>query len=119
MHLLPSTGRNSHVWHVGVAYPMHFCGFVNIYIGEEFFIIQEGSVKVVEKRPSPEKGWDAPQEVTLVTLREGHFFGEMSLVTSEVSSRMFCVCRSCAVLSCALPALCVALLCTMKWEGGG
>lgn len=51
--------------------------------GEDFFIIQEGSVKVVETRPSPDKGWDAPQDVVLVTLREGHFFGEMSLVTDE------------------------------------
>lgn len=52
-------------------------------IGEEFFIIQEGSVKVVERRASPDRGWDAPIDVTLVTLREGHFFGEMSLVTDE------------------------------------
>lgn len=51
--------------------------------GEEFFIIQEGAVRVVEKRPSPDKGWDNPQYVTLVTLREGHFFGEMSLVNDE------------------------------------
>lgn len=48
--------------------------------GEEFFIIQEGSVKVVERRPNPEGGF---QDVVLVTLREGHFFGEMSLVTDE------------------------------------
>eukprot|EP01039_Chlorochromonas_danica_P006130 gene6130-6750_t len=47
--------------------------------GEDFFIIQEGSVKVVETRPSPDKGWEAPVDVVLVTLREGHFFGEMSL----------------------------------------
>jgi predicted Ser/Thr protein kinase len=40
-------------------------------------------VKVVEKRPHPDKGWDTPIDVTLVTLREGHFFGEMSLVTDE------------------------------------
>ncbi len=52
-------------------------------IGEEFFIIQEGSVKVVERRPSPDRGWDSPINVTLVTLREGHFFGEMSLLTDE------------------------------------
>jgi CRP-like cAMP-binding protein len=48
--------------------------------GKEFFIIQEGSVKVVERRPNPEGGF---QDVVLVTLREGHFFGEMSLVTDE------------------------------------
>jgi len=51
-------------------------------IGDEFFIIQEGSVKVVERRPSPDKA-DTMIDVTLVTLREGHFFGEMSLVTDE------------------------------------
>lgn len=50
--------------------------------GEDFFIVQEGSVKVVEKRASSDKN-EEPQEVTLVTLREGHFFGEMSLVTDE------------------------------------
>jgi CRP-like cAMP-binding protein len=57
---------------------------VSLFIaGEEFFIIQEGSVKVVESRPHPELGWDKPYEHTLVTLREGHFFGEMALVTNE------------------------------------
>ncbi|RYH24737.1 cyclic nucleotide-binding domain-containing protein [archaeon] len=60
------------------------CAFYLIYLlGEDFFIIQEGSVKVVETRPSPEKGWESPMDVVLVTLREGHFFGEMSLVTDE------------------------------------
>eukprot|EP01032_Pedospumella_encystans_P009513 gene9513-11190_t len=52
-------------------------------VGEDFFIIQEGSVKVVETRPSPEFGWEKPYDHTLVTLREGHFFGEMALVTNE------------------------------------
>jgi predicted Ser/Thr protein kinase len=37
----------------------------------------------VENRPSPEFGWNKPYEHTLVTLREGHFFGEMALVTNE------------------------------------
>lgn len=50
--------------------------------GEEFFIIQDGAVKVVQQRPSTEKD-GVPTEVTLVTLREGHFFGEMSLVSDE------------------------------------
>jgi [calcium/calmodulin-dependent protein kinase] kinase len=50
--------------------------------GEEFFIIQDGAVKVVQQRPSAEKD-GPPTEVTLVTLREGHFFGEMSLVSDE------------------------------------
>lgn len=54
-----------------------------ITLGEDFFIIQEGSVKVVETRPSPEFGWEKPYDHTLVTLREGHFFGEMALVTNE------------------------------------
>lgn len=40
-------------------------------------------MKVVETRPSPEFGWDKPYDHTLVTLREGHFFGEMALVTNE------------------------------------
>jgi CRP-like cAMP-binding protein/predicted Ser/Thr protein kinase len=48
--------------------------------GNEFFIIQEGSVRVVEERDHPDKP-GAKIQVTLVTLREGHFFGEMSLVT--------------------------------------
>jgi predicted Ser/Thr protein kinase len=30
-----------------------------------------------------EFGWDKPYDHTLVTLREGHFFGEMALVTNE------------------------------------
>ncbi|KAJ1429688.1 cyclic nucleotide-binding-like protein [Ochromonadaceae sp. CCMP2298] len=51
--------------------------------GEEFYIIQEGSVKVTETRPSPEYGWEKPYEHTLVTLREGHFFGEMALLSNE------------------------------------
>jgi hypothetical protein len=46
--------------------------------GEDFFIILEGSVKVVGERGGV--------EVTLTTLREGHFFGEMSLVTDEPRS---------------------------------
>ncbi len=50
--------------------------------GEEFFIIQDGSVKVVQQRPSAEKD-GVPTEVFLVTLREGHFFGEMCLVSDE------------------------------------
>ena len=40
-------------------------------------------MKVVETRPSPEFGWEKPYDHTLVTLREGHFFGEMALVTNE------------------------------------
>lgn len=51
-------------------------------IGEEFFIIQEGEVKVVETRPSPENP-AVMIDVPLVTLREGNVFGEMSLVTNE------------------------------------
>jgi signal-transduction protein with cAMP-binding, CBS, and nucleotidyltransferase domain len=50
-------------------------------IGDYFFIIYGGSVRVVEERSF---GFGEPtQSVTLVTLREGHFFGEMSLVTNE------------------------------------
>eukprot|EP01033_Poteriospumella_lacustris_P008743 gene8744-6283_t len=51
-------------------------------IGEDFFIIQEGSVRVVENRPSPDNP-DVITPVQLVILREGAFFGEMSLVTNE------------------------------------
>ena len=40
-------------------------------------------MKVVETRPSIEYGWERPYEHTLVTLREGHFFGEMALLTNE------------------------------------
>lgn len=40
-------------------------------------------MKVVETRPSVEFGWEKPYDHTLVTLREGHFFGEMALVTNE------------------------------------
>eukprot|EP01038_Epipyxis_sp_PR26KG_P005579 gene5579-7704_t len=65
-------------------------------IGEEFFIIQEGAVKIVEKRPPIEKG-GMPTYVTLTTLREGHFFGEMSIVTdaprvASVISLKFTIC---------------------------
>lgn len=45
-------------------------------IGSEFFIIREGSANVVK-----ELGVNPP--VHIVTLREGHFFGEMSLVSDE------------------------------------
>lgn len=51
--------------------------------GEDFYIIQDGSVQVTEKRPHIEYGWNQPYEHILVTLREGHFFGEMALVTNE------------------------------------
>lgn len=48
--------------------------------GEECYIIQEGAVKIVETRQ--DRG-QPPQDHYLVTLREGHLFGEMSLVTDE------------------------------------
>ena len=59
-------------------------------VGEELFIILEGACEVVEdknfvksssskdKQSAEEK---VPNIVKLVTLREGHFFGEMSLMT--------------------------------------
>ena len=59
-------------------------------VGEELFIILEGACEVVEdknfvkssslkdKHSTEEK---VPNIVKLVTLREGHFFGEMSLMT--------------------------------------
>jgi hypothetical protein len=57
-------------------------------------------VKVVESRPSVEFGWEKPEDHTLVTLREGHFFGEMALVTNaprvasviSVSKLTICLC---------------------------
>jgi cAMP-dependent protein kinase regulator len=71
-------------------------------VGEEFFIIQEGSVKVVQ---SVEKGLESSKHEetykTLVMLREGHVFGEMALfsdqprVASVVSVKM----TICLVLS--------------------
>ena len=59
-------------------------------VGEELFIILEGACEVVEdknfvksnsskEQQSPEE--KVPNIVKLVTLREGHFFGEMSLMT--------------------------------------
>ncbi len=49
-------------------------------IGDEFFIIIEGAVHVLEDRVS---ATGEVSTVKLVTLREGHFFGEMSLVLDE------------------------------------
>lgn len=54
--------------------------------GEDFYIIQEGSVRVVERRPSPDRG--DPIEVTLVTLREGVSY--LFKVSSFVFLILFC-----------------------------
>jgi hypothetical protein len=45
--------------------------------GEDFFIIQDGSVHVTEKRPHLDHGWEEPQEHVLVTLREGKARGSL------------------------------------------
>ena len=63
-------------------------------VGEELFIILEGACEVVEDKnflrstskddkdkTSGKEEERAPNIVKLVTLREGHFFGEMSLMT--------------------------------------
>ena len=63
-------------------------------VGEELFIILEGACEVVEDKnflrstskddKDKVSGKDeerVPNIVKLVTLREGHFFGEMSLMT--------------------------------------
>lgn len=59
-------------------------------VGEELFIILEGACEVVEdknwfknnsSKDESSSGTEEPNIVRLVTLREGHFFGEMSLMT--------------------------------------
>lgn len=66
-------------------------------MGDEFFIIVEGSVEVKEDRFENDKS----KSVTLVTLREGHFFGEMSLILDEprVASVVAAESVSCLCLS--------------------
>eukprot|EP01035_Chromulina_nebulosa_P018133 gene18133-23787_t len=44
--------------------------------GDEFFIIREGAVKIVDET-------NINNAKVLTTLKEGHFFGEMALVTNE------------------------------------
>lgn len=72
-------------------------------IGEEFFIIQEGSVKVVQAQESrnPDSGKVTEQFKTLVTLREGHVFGEMALFSDQprVASVISVKMTICLVLS--------------------
>ena len=48
-------------------------------LGDEFFIVIEGAVNVVDRKEVN----GVMQEVKIVTLREGHFFGEMSLLFNE------------------------------------
>jgi CRP-like cAMP-binding protein len=62
--------------------------------GDEFFIIREGSVRIVEELKSPE-----PK--TLVTLYEGDFFGEMSLLLVEP--------RAASVIAASQPTVCLSL----------
>ena len=80
-------------------------------VGEELFIILEGACDVVEDKnfakSNSKEALDrdrdsevtAPNLVKLVTLREGHFFGEMSLMT--VSKRItVCVIMCVSVFVC-------------------
>ena len=78
-------------------------------VGEELFIILEGACDVVEDKnfakSNSKEALDrdrdsevtAPNLVKLVTLREGHFFGEMSLMTVSVS---VCACDYVCVSIC-------------------
>lgn len=57
-----------------ITYPFiitHCCYSSSHTVGEDFFIIQDGSVHVTERRPHFDHGWEVPQEHVLVTLREG------------------------------------------------
>jgi len=49
----------------------HILHITSSRTGEDFYIIQDGSVHVTEKRPHLDHGWEEPQEHVLVTLREG------------------------------------------------
>jgi len=65
--------------------------------GDEFFIIREGSVRVVE-----DLNLEADEEPrTLVTLYEGDFFGEMSLLMVEP--------RVASVIAAGRPTVCLSL----------
>jgi CRP-like cAMP-binding protein/tRNA A-37 threonylcarbamoyl transferase component Bud32 len=54
-------------------------------LGDEFFIIIDGAVDIldVSERPGPD-GIIIKDEKKVVTLHEGHFFGEMSLITNDL-----------------------------------
>jgi CRP/FNR family cyclic AMP-dependent transcriptional regulator len=55
-------------------------------LGDEFFIIIDGAVNILDvtERPGPTHGTVIKEEKKIVTLHEGHFFGEMSLITNDV-----------------------------------
>jgi CRP-like cAMP-binding protein len=97
-------------------------------VGEELFIILEGACEVVEDKNflrstskddkdklSGKDEEKVPNIVKLVTLREGHFFGEMSLMT--VRTLQFYISTSCCcwqslsleyiVLECESSQMCV------------
>jgi CRP-like cAMP-binding protein len=97
-------------------------------VGEELFIILEGACEVVEdknflkssskdkdekdKVSSKDKDKDKdktgkdtevpPNIVKLVTLREGHFFGEMSLMTVRTERTLQCKAAQCTVVCSAI-----------------
>jgi CRP-like cAMP-binding protein len=59
------TSQHKHALH------HHILHITSSHTGEDFYIIQDGSVHVTEKRPHLDHGWEEPQEHVLVTLREG------------------------------------------------
>ncbi|HEV3467875.1 MAG TPA: cyclic nucleotide-binding domain-containing protein, partial [Pyrinomonadaceae bacterium] len=59
--------------------------------GDSMFVIRRGAVRVIRREPDG-------RETTLVTLREGDCFGEMSLLTGQARNASVVTLRECEIL---------------------